>query len=511
MIYRALAAVLGQYCFYLAAILLIPLGVAFYYDFTEPHQFSSIEGFSKTIALCLVIGLILIAVGGKTMKTLRRKEGILLVVLIWFVTAAIAALPFYVTKVLENPIDAYFESMSGLTTTGASIIHAKAYDDVGVEIPLTINNYTFYGTVAPSGVLKGLEAIGKPLLFWRSFLQWVGGIGIVVLFLAVLPALGHGGKFLYESEATGPSKEGITPRIKETAIFLCSVYCGLTVFQVVLLALTSMPLFDAINLAFTTISTGGFTIHNDGLGSYSSGSIIIITLFMILGSLNFSLYFYLLKRKLYHMTELRWYFITLAAGSLLMFFSLWKQGSQGFFQGSFQAISAQTSTGFVLVNYDAWPFACQLLMIILMYVGGMSGSTAGGIKIVRYIIACRTIYHKMGLFFRPGVVRVLKVGPKEVSEQTSSSVLAFFCLVIFFVIIGTYLLVVDNIDPLTAFGVISTTLNNNGLLVGGVGSMGSFAFLSPFAKVIAILWMLFGRLEFFSLLVLGVPSFWRSR
>ncbi len=536
MSYAEISRVLSRYFLYLAGILLIPFAVAvayeFYIDktiyFATPASFAFLE----TIGICLLSSKLFQWWGRKAKGTLYRKEGILLVVSIWFFTAAIGSCPFLITKTIQNPIDAYFESMSGLTTTGATILYPKQYDG-DIEVSAVVQNpldsslqYTFYGTIQPLKNLEtgeiekiGIEALGKPLLFWRSFMQWLGGMGIVVLFIAVLPALAMGGKFLYENEMPGLSKEGMTPRIKETASLLWKIYLGLTLLQVLLLKSTNalMPTFDAFTLSFATISTGGFTVTNNGLLSYTnSATYWIIAIFMIAGSINFTLYFHGLKGKFYRFYEPEFflYLLILAGGCLLMSFPLWygdNSWSDSLKQGSFMAISAQTSTGFSLLSYDVWPFVCQLLMMILMFIGGMSGSTTGGIKVIRYFIVLKLIKNKIESLFRPEVVRVLKVGEKEIAPKIATTVLIFFCIVIFLVILGTYLLVLDNHDLVTAISTISCMINNTGLGLGGVGSEESFAFLSPFSKIVCIFWMALGRLEYLSILVLLVPAFWRKK
>jgi trk system potassium uptake protein TrkH len=544
MSYREISRTLGRYFLYLAAIVLIPLGVAITYEFflektiyfSTPATFAFLE----TIAICLLCSQFFTFLSRKSTGTLYRRESILLVGLIWFFTTGIGALPFLFTQTIPSPVDAYFESMSGLSTTGATIIQSKVYDASGQEIAITAPNpldpamvYTFYGTVPPMrdpathAVVKvGIEALGKPLLFWRSFLQWLGGMGIVALFIAVLPALSMGGKFLFETEIPGPTKEGMTPRIKETASLLWKIYLGLTVFQIVLLILTNpnMPFFDAVSLSLSTISTGGFTVRNDGLAGYNSfHTHWIITLFMIFGSINFTLYFHALRGKFYRLyePELLSYILIVVFGCLLMTWNLWdtpKFFSNGVFSlkeafvfGSLQSISTQTTTGYSLFNYDFWPFSCQLLMLILMYIGGMSGSTSGGIKVIRYVILLRIVKNKINTLFRPELVRSLKVGEKEISDKTAMTVLTFFCIVIALGLLGTYLLVLDNNDPMTAFGVVSSMISNSGLSIGGIGCNSSFAFLSSFSKIISILWMALGRLEYFSLLVLLVPAFWKKQ
>ncbi len=533
---------LGRYFYYLSAILLIPLLFAVVDEFfiEKTTHFSATVAFLETIAVALACGLFFAWKGKKAKRTLYRKESILIVVLIWFLTAAVGACPFLFTGTLKNPLDAYFESMSGFTTTGVTILYPKQYDVTGAEIPALVRHpldpsmvYTFYGTIAPlkdpvTGeiVKTGVEALGKPLLFWRTFMEWLGGMGIVVLFIAVLPALAMGGKFLYENEVQGLSKEGMTPRIKETASMLWKIYLGLTLLQTALLMLTntSISFFDAITLAFSTISTGGFTVSNHGLEAFpNSVTYWIISIFMILGSFNFTLYFHCLKGKLYRLFEPEFYLylLMLIGGSLLMTLNLYRTphfGTAKLFtfgeaiqHGSFMAISAQTSTGFSLTTYDMWPFACQILMVLLMFIGGMSGSTTGGIKVIRYAIILKALKNKIETLFKPEIVRTIKIGEREITPKTTLTVLTFFSIVILFFALGTYLLILDHQDPLTSIGIISCMINNTGLNLGGLGITGSYAFLPIFSKIICIFWMILGRLEYFSLLVILAPSFWRRQ
>lgn len=536
---REVCRVLGNFFFGLAACLLIPLFVAILYEyFLEPQwRVGATRAFILTALLSVVLGLFLRWVGRTAQGKLQRKESIFLVAVIWFITAAIGALPFLFTGVLQNPIDAYFESMSGLTTTGASILHPKTYDTLGVEIPIITENpldptivYTFSGTVAPlrdkqtgAVLLEGIEALGKPLLFWRCFMEWIGGMGIVVLFIAILPALGMGGKLLFESEMPGISKEGMTPRIRETASLLWKIYLALTCLQIVSLLSTHLSFFDAITLTFSTISTGGFTVHSNGILGFQNAMIpTIIVIFMILGSLNFTLYFHTLRGKFYRLYEPEFYLylLIIIGGCLLMSWNLWNtpQGlsnkyyslSSALAYGSFQAISALTSTGFYISNYDLWPYTCQFLILILMYIGGMSGSTTGGIKVARYVIILKVIKRKIETLFRPELVRTVKIGEREISDKMAITTLTFFCVVIAVVILGSYLLILDNNDPQTALGVMSCMINNNSLLLGGTGALGSFAFLTDFSKIVSIFSMALGRLEYFSLLLLFIPAFWKK-
>lgn len=525
---------LSKYLFYLSAFLLIPLCMAGYYQFfstshPQPHSFYP---FLWTFLISTSIATTLWIVGRKAPNQLYRKESILLVVLIWIITSMISALPFTLSSTL-NPLDAYFEAMSGLTTTGATMMTPKAYDvHTGQELPIHLTNehvpgktYIYYGTIAPvrdpeTGLIThtGIEAVSQALLFWRSLLQWIGGMGIVVIFLAVLPVLGVGGKFLYQMETTGPMKDEISPRVRDTASQLWKLYAFFTLLQVGLLVWTNpeMPFFDAFCTALTTISTGGFSVRNDSIASYNNPyTEIIVILFMILGSINFSLYFHMLRFKFFriYVPDFLLFIAIIVIGSLAVSLFLIPDfgASTAFRDGVFQAISVQTTTGFSSANYDLWPFAPQMLMFILMFVGGMSGSTAGGIKTARLFIAYKILIHRLESIFRPDSVRKLYIGKNEVDDKNALTVLTFFCIVVFFTVVGTISLVFDGIDPETALGTIACFLNNVGIAFRAAGPKSSMAFLSPLSKILATFWMLLGRLEFFVVLLLFLPSFWRNR
>lgn len=547
MLFQEISRFLGRYLFYFTLILCLPLSIAIFYQFfgdplSHPQPHGSLA-FAKTIGISLLLSICFLYFGKKASGNFQRRESILIVALVWFLTPFISSLPFLFTHTFDHPIDAYFEAMSGLTTTGSSVIYPKVYDSQsGIEILSHAHSttdpnisYHFYGTVAPvrdphTGQILhlGIEAVGKALLFWRSFLQWIGGMGIIVLFITILPALSMGGRFLFEAEVPGPTKDSMTPRIKETASLLWRIYLGLTVLQIFLLMITnaSMPFFDAVTLSLSTISTGGFTIRNDGLAAYHSLSTDwIIVLFMILGSLNFTLYFHCIRGKIYRIYEPEFFsfLLSLALGSLLMGVLLFAtpkilHASNGIFSltdalryGTFQAISAQTSTGFAFASYNLWPQSTQILLLILMFFGGMSGSTAGGIKMIRHLILFRVMRHKIESIFRPDAVRCLKIGQREIADKIAITVFVFFAILITFTVLGTFLLVIDGIDLHTAMGLITSMINNGGLFLTNAGTMESCAFLSSFSKIISIIWMALGRLEFFILLVLLVPAFWKGK
>ena len=543
--HRIICQILGKYLTYLTFVLCCPLLVACYYQFfaspdthLQPH---STWAFFWTFVISGISAQILRVCGQRETSPLYRREGMLIVILIWFTTATMSALPFYFSRTLTHPLDAYFEAMSALTTTGASMICSKAYHpETGQEIPIHITNphvpdktYTYWGTIAPirdpqTGLIlySGVEAVSKAILLWRSLLQWIGGMGIVVIFLTVLPALGVGGKVLYQMETTGPIKDEIRPRIRETASQLWKLYLIFTLIEILLLIWTNrdIPFFDALCISFSTISTGGFSVRNDSIASYHSAATeSIVLLFMILGSINFALYFHALRLKFFRIYVPDFILFLAIALAGCLFVSLFLIGHQppgspapysigeAFREGSFQALSMQTSTGFVTANYDLWPFAPQMFMLILTFIGGMSGSTAGGIKTSRFYILYKIVLHRLESLYRPDTVRKLRIGPTEIDDKNALTVLAFFCIVMFFTVLGTASLVLDGIDPETSLGLIACFMNNVGLAFRAAGPAHAFAFLSPFSKMLATLWMLLGRLEFYVILLLFLPTFWRNR
>jgi len=546
--FKDLSRILAIFIFGFALTLVIPLLVSCHYKiFVDPAshpQDYGINAFLASIGICLLLGAFFYYQGKRSNRKLYQREGIAAVVILWVLLPALASLPFLISGTLNNPFQAYFEMASGFTTTGASIMTAKTYDtQTGEEIPIIRTfcgspdvEYRYYGTIEPIRdpisneiVLEGVEAVGKGLLFWRSFTQWLGGVGIVVLFIAILPALGAGGRILFQAEVPGPIKDSMTPRIKEAAVQLWRIYCGLTLIQVVLLMATNpqMSLFDAVNISFTTLSTGGFSVRNTSIEYYQNNATEwVILLFMILGGINFTLYFYILRGKFYRIyePEFFWY---LAVILITAVFATWQlvgtpyihnDGSvEGNFalgdairNGMFQMVSTQTTTGFVTANYDTWPYILQTLMLILMFVGGMSGSTAGGIKIMRHYMLFRIAQAKVESLFRPYNVQTFRVADKEVDLSVANMVLCFFLILITLSVIGTFIYILDGIDPQTSLGMVGCMVNNVGMAFRMAGPANSFAFMSDFSLMWSSLLMIAGRLEFFVVLAVLVPAFWKK-
>ena len=549
MVYREIRRILSSYLYFYAGILCIPFLLAAFYQFRigsmthpQPHATSA---FACTIGICLCIAYLLRVNTRKApLMIYRQREILISVAAIWFLTPVIGALPFLFSGTLERFDQAYFEAASGFTTTGATVLEGKKYDpDTGKEIPIQRiialkkeKAFSFYGTVKPiedpftHRRLEGIEAVSRALLFWRSLMQWIGGMGIIVLFVAFLPELGIQGKFLFQTEASGPQKEGFKPRIKETALQLWRIYLILTLLEIILLFAVNpaLPLFDAVTLAFSTLSTGGFSVHNENIAYYRNESMEwVILIFMVLGSLNFSLYYHLMKGKFHRFFEgellsyllivalLGYFIVDQLAGTPQISLQGNDLGPYTFAAalrtGFFQLISAQTSTGFYVDNYDVWPYPAQMILLISMYLGGMSGSTAGGMKIIRFQILFEAAKSKIESIFQPKAVKLMRVGNREIDNGTALSVSCFFFIAIAITIIGTFLYVCDENDPETALSLTAGMVNTSGMAFKGAGPTCTMAFLSPLSTWLSSFLMILGRLEYYAILTLFLPSFWEKR
>lgn len=549
MSFKEVSKVIGIYLYFFAVTLLIPTSLAAYYQFIaeagshpQPH---TTQAFAYTTIVAVLLGATLHFLGRKATGRYFKREALALVVSIWFVTALVGGLPFFLSGTFDKFTDAYFEAMSGLTTTGATVMHPKEYDPIsGAEVAIekTIvethdTTYLFYGTIVPvrdertgEVLFDGVEAVSKALLFWRSFMQWLGGMGIVVLFVAVLPALGVGGKALFHAEVPGPITDSVTPRVKETAGLLWKIYLGASMLEIALLMTSNaqMTLFDACCITFSNISTGGFSVRNGSISAYDNiNTELVSMLFMLVGSINFVLYFHCLRGKFYraYEPELFVYFaILLVSCAISVFYIVGTPHhtlmgtEEGVFSwgkamryGCFQSISAQTSTGFTTANYDLWPFANHLQMLLVMYIGSMAGSTGGGIKIIRHFMLAHILLNKVESIYRPRAVRTLYIGNRMVSSDAATTVLCYFSIVIICSALGTAFFTFNGVDPATALATNTCMINNIGIAFRAGGPTESFAFLTTAGKLFSSVWMVLGRLEFFAVLVLFLPAFWKRR
>jgi len=455
------------------------------------HEEAMMKAFYGTWALGFGFGGILVLLGRKSHEGFFIREGIAIVSLGWILCALLAAMPFYLSGVIPLFVDAFFESMSGLTTTGATI-------------------------------LPHIDSLPRGFLFWRSFIQWVGGMGIIVLFIAVLPALGVGGKYLYRLEVPGVSKEGPKPQIREAASILWKLYIVLSILEVIALKFCNMSFFDAFCHTFTTMATGGFSNHDKSIAHFQSFRIeMVISVFMFLAGINFTLYYFLLRgprKNIWKNSELRSYVIILLVSIVFfMGFLIFQSGSTSSWtfwpalrHSTFQAISILTTTGFTTDDFSFWSSSAQLLFIGLMFCGACAGSTGGGMKVFRVMVCFKTVHLGILRFFRPRVVRSVHFGNEPITDEILASISRFFLLFVSIFFICSLFMAFLGLDLVTATSSVIACMGNIGPGLGMVGPSHTYAFLPDSGKVLLSLCMMLGRLELYAVLVILMPEFWKK-
>lgn len=421
-----------------------------------------------------------------THKELRKKDGYLVVGLGWLTLSVFGMLPFITSGTIPNVSDAFFETMSGFTTTGASIL---------VDIEST-----------PHGIL-----------FWRSLTQWIGGMGIIVLAVAFLPLIGVGGMQLFVAEAPGISPDKLKPRIRDTAKRLWFIYVGLTAAETLLLKLGGMSFFDALNHGLTTMATGGFSTKNASVAHETPYTQYIIILFMFLAGVNFTLTYFGLKgklKKVWSNEEFRAYFTTLFSFSIFVSLGILFYTDMGFEEafrtGTFQVVSVITTTGYITSDYTVWAPILTVLFFFFMFIGGSAGSTAGGVKIVRHVILFKNSFLEMKRLLHPSSIIPVRFNRKAVSESITFNVLAFIMIYISVFVFGSVAVALTGVDLLTTLGAVATSVGNIGPGLGLVGPVDNFAHLPDITKWFLSFLMLLGRLELFTILILFTPYFWRK-
>ncbi len=463
--------------------MLIPLLFAAYYG--EGELVSSFL-IPLGINIIVFLGLYLITRTAEH-RALSTKGSFLFVGLTWFAASLTGALPFYLSGAIPSYVDAFFETMSGYTTTGASI-------------------------------LTEIESLPKALLFWRSLTHWLGGMGIVVLTVAIFPLLGHGGFQLIKAEAPGPSLDKVTPRITETAKILWLTYLGLSVLETVLLLLGGMDLFQALTHTFGTMATGGFSPQNASVGHFPSTYIhIVITVFMLAAGVNFVLYHKMLMgswRSIGRNTEVKAYIGIFIASTLVIALDLYASGNYARFGTSlrdagFQASSILTTTGYATVDFDAWPHLAKAVLFILMFIGGSSGSTGGGIKVVRIVTLIKLGFNEMKYLVKPRGVFSVRLNGSTIKKDTIYVIAGFVFLYFFFLLFTTFIVATAGNDLVTSFSTALVTLGNIGPGFGRIGPTLNFAFYPSYVKWFLSFIMALGRLEVYTILVLFTPMFWR--
>jgi trk system potassium uptake protein TrkH len=458
-----------------------------------PAAFSLMAVDGNTLAFglpalgAIALGTILFFLTRSPDPQILRQDVFLIVVLGWLGVATAGAFPF-VFSGLMGPVDAFFESMAGFTTTGASTIGAP-------------------------------EEVAPSLLLWRSLTQWAGGIGIVLIFVAVAPLVGFGAAQLYSAELASPVAERLTPRIQNTAKILVYVYSALTLGGVAALLLAGMGPFDAVNYALTTVSTGGFAIHSDSIAAFDSWAVeLYIVLGMALAGVNFTLYFQVSQGRLgrvFGNRELQAYLGIIVVGTTVVTASLYTfdyrdSPVSAFREALFQTVSLLTGTAFSTADWKAWDPLSQSLLMLLMAIGAMAGSTSGGLKVIRAILLVRHGVQEVFHMIHPQAVTPLKLGHRVVPERMRAAFLGFFFVYVATLAVGTLLMALHGMQIGAAFGSVFACLNITGTAVGQVGDPGFYAGLPSSAKLILTGFMLLGRLELFTVLVLLTPAFWRG-
>lgn len=479
--FRPALRFLGRLILLLAGTELAPAAcAALYRDWNDVGVFVGCAAFTGVIGLAL-------SAAGRTGGQIYRREGILIVVGGWVLASLLGAVPYVATGTLVHPIDALFESASGFTTTGAS-------------------------------VMTDIESGSRAILFWRSMTQWLGGMGIIVLFVALLPELGPGARFLYKLEVPGPTAEALQPRIRDTAATLWKLYLSMTLVETVLLMLAGLDLYDAITHTFSTLSTGGFSPRNASVAAFDSPWVhLIIIVFMVLAGANFSLFYGMRLRRnrnLFRDTEFRLYAQILGATSLLVAFDLFRNGDytnpwRALLDSSFQVVSVMTTTGYATADFDAWPVLASILLVILMFVGGCAGSTAGSMKVMRMVIGIRYALREVRLIFSPNTVLRVFSGTRAVPESVVRSVAGFFILYLTIWGCGALLLGLGSPDLVTAATASAATLGNIGPGLNAVGPTANYEFFSYWHKMLMVLLMWLGRLEVYSIAALFTRAYWR--
>jgi trk system potassium uptake protein TrkH len=445
--------------------------------------------FLVSAAILLVAGLVIYFPVRHVRRELRLRHGFLIVVCAWLAWVLVGALPFVLLSTPQlSYVDAVFESMSGLTTTGATIV-------------------------------TDIDALPRAVLYYRQQLQWLGGMGIIVLAVAILPMLRIGGMQLYRAETPGPMKDAkLTPRITETAKALWLIYFGITVTCVFAYWLAGLKLFDAVGHAFSTVAIGGFSTHNDSLAFWNNPTVEVIAMvFMSIAGINFALHFTAWRRASAHPyfidPELKVYAFLLFAFSVLVSFSLYFTGTydtlaSSFRYGVFQVISAMTTTGFTTAPFYEWTGFLPVLLIFIAFIGGCAGSTAGGMKVIRVILLFRQSLREIRRLIHPHAVIPVKVGGQRTSDTVISAVWGFFFLYVAAFVVMTILLTATGLDAETSYSAVGACITNLGPALGQAGP--NYASLNDTAKVILSIAMLLGRLEIYTLLVLLTPAFWKD-
>lgn len=478
--FRAIINILSALLLFLAISLTVPAVIAYFYN---EGDFGS---FIFTIVLTFILGLTGFF-SSRTKTELRIKDGFLIVTFGWILFAAFGALPFRISGYIPSYTDAFFETMSGFSTTGASI-------------------------------LTNIEALPHGLIFWRSLTHWLGGMGIILLSLAILPLLGVGGMQLFKAEVPGPTPDKLSPRIKHTAELLWGVYVLLSLIEASLLMIAGMNWFDALCHTFGTMATGGFSTKNASIGHYDSAMIdYIVIIFMILAGTNFSLHYRALKKKpfIYWRDREAMFFIAIIIfATVAIGLNVWIHTNNNLAltirQSLFQVVSILTTTGYGTADYEMWSSTSQMVLFVLMFMGGCAGSTGGGMKIIRSLILIKFGLNELKRLIHPQAILPVRIGNSVIPREIVTNIAGFFIFYVALFVAGVLFMSQLGLTLDTAMGSVAATIGNIGPGLGDVGPSDNYAFIPDIGKWFLSFLMLVGRLEIYTVLIIFTPSFWKK-
>lgn len=440
--------------------------------------------FAVCIAICLFVGLALTRLAPKN-RAMYAKEGFLTVGLSWIVMSVFGALPFVISGAIPSYIDALFETVSGFTTTGASI-------------------------------LKDIEVLPKGILFWRSFTHWIGGMGVLVFLVAILPLSGGNNFYMMKAESQGPAVGKIVPRVRATAKILYQIYAVFTVVEIVLLLAGGMNLFEAVTTAFGTAGTGGFGVRNSSMGEYSSYIQSVVTIFMIIFGVDFSMYYLLLIKRgkdVWRSEELRVYLEIIIISTLIITFNvmgMYDGFGEALKHGAFQVASIMTTTGYATTDFDLWPELSKTILVVLMFIGACAGSTGGGIKVSRIIIMLKSVVKSLKISAHPKSTHKITMNGRAIEHETIRGVNVFIISYLAIFVLSMLIISLDNFDFTTNFTAVASAINNIGPGLEAVGPTQNFSPFSSLAKIVFIFDMLAGRLGIFPILILFSSHTWKK-
>ncbi len=458
--------------------MILPLVCAFIYR--ENHIYT----FLISIAICIFFGCLLVSIKPKT-KNMYAREGFIIAAMSWILISIFGALPYIISGSIPSVVDAIFETASGFTTTGASI-------------------------------LTDVEALSKSMLMWRSFTHWIGGMGVLVFLIAFLPLSGGSNVYMIKAESPGPSVSKLVPKVRTTAKILYGIYLAMTLTQIFILLFSGMDLFDSITLTFGTAGTGGFGVRNSGLADYTSIQQIIITIFMVLFGVDFTFYYLILRKDIksaFKMEEVRTYFVVILTAIILVSINCLKIYPTLFDNikhTAFQVSSIITTTGYSTFNFDTWPEFSKVILILLMFIGACAGSTGGGIKVSRIVILIKGIFKEIKMAARPKSTHKVKFNGKPVEHEVVRAINVYMAAYVIIFFASVLIISINNFSFATNFTAVAATINNIGPGLAEVGPVRNFSIYSPLSKIILTLDMLIGRLEIFPFLILISPQTWKK-